>query len=167
LDIGQSAPLQAPSGAPRRVAGISGACLYVPASTYRTVTEASGEFFDEDFFAYREDAELAFRAQLLGIHSYLVPSARGRHCRQLRGTQRQVSVEIDRLGVRNRFLFASKYGLGRPGLAPLVLARDAVVILGVLLRERTSLPGLRDAWQLRHAMRAKGRRVGTAAAHRK
>ena len=34
-----------------------------------------GEFFDEDFFAFREDADLAWRAQLMGWKCLYVPSA--------------------------------------------------------------------------------------------
>ena len=35
----------------------------------------SGEFFDADFFAYREDADLAWRAQLLGWKCLYNPQA--------------------------------------------------------------------------------------------
>ena len=38
-----------------------------------------GQFFDEDFFAYCEDADLAWRAQRRGWHSIFVPEARGWH----------------------------------------------------------------------------------------
>ena len=38
-----------------------------------------GQFFDEDFFAYCEDADLASRAQRRGWHSIFVPEARGWH----------------------------------------------------------------------------------------
>ena len=34
----------------------------------------AGEVFDEDFFAYREDADLAWRAQLLGWDALYVLS---------------------------------------------------------------------------------------------
>jgi GT2 family glycosyltransferase len=145
--------------APYEVAGISGACLYVSRAAYEVVTAATGEFFDEDFIAYREDAELGLRASILGVPSFIVPSARGRHVRRLRGTARGKDPFIDRLGVRNRFLLAFKYGFRRPGWLPAVLARDVVVLLGVGLRERSSWPGVVEAWRLRHEMRAKGRRL--------
>lgn len=138
------------------VAGISGACLYVPRPAYQAIVDVGGEFFDEDFVAYREDAELGFRAALLGIPSVLVPSATGLHGRSLRGTARGRSALIDRLGVRNRFLIAFKYGRNRPGRLGAALVRDVAVVLGVLLRERTSIGGLREAWRLRGHMRAKG-----------
>jgi GT2 family glycosyltransferase len=159
LDAGQGEPLTPLPPQPKRVAGISGACLYVPRAAYDRILAASDEFFDADFIAYREDAELAIRADVLGIGSYLVPRARGAHVRGLRGTTRGGNTAIDALGVRNRFLMAFKYGLKRPGNSAATLTRDGVVVAGVLLRERTSLPALREAWHLRGAMRAKGRRI--------
>jgi GT2 family glycosyltransferase len=147
-----------PSG-PIAVAGISGACLYVTKAAYDRVMAASGEFFDAEFIAYREDAELAYRAELLGVTSYLVPAARGVHARRLRGTSRGADPAIDSLGVRNRFLIAFKYGVRRPGGFLGSTGRDLIVVGAVLARERSSLPGLREAWRLRHVMRAKGRQV--------
>ena len=38
-------------------------------------------FFDPDFFAYREDADVAWRAQLLGWRCLYVPAAVGYHVR--------------------------------------------------------------------------------------
>ena len=159
FDHQQGRPVaEAPTSA-RRVSGISGACLLVPRPAYERVVEISGEFFDELFLAYREDAELGFRASLLGIESWLEPSARGSHARGSRGTTRSVSAAVNSLGVQNRFLTAFKYGVRRPGgrLGPWL--RDIVVIAGVLVRERESLPGLRRAFALRREARAKGRRI--------
>ena len=36
-----------------------------------------GEFFDPDFFVYREDADVAWRAQLMGWRCMYTPYARG------------------------------------------------------------------------------------------
>lgn len=158
LDARQGAPLTAAPAEPTRVAGISGACLYVSRAAHDAIVRRSGEFFDEAFVAYREDAELGFRAGLLGVPSYVVPAARVGHARTLRGTSRDTSAHVNRLGVQNRFLIAFKYGRHRPGF-PWALLRDAVVVAAVLLRERSSLPGLANAWRLRHVERAKGRQV--------
>jgi GT2 family glycosyltransferase len=159
LDDRQGEPMGALPPAPVVVAGISGACLYVSKAAYDRLLAASGEFFDAEFVAYREDAELGHRAGLLGVTSYLVPAARGVHARRLRGTSRGSDRRIDSLGVRNRFLIAFKYGARRPGGFVGATGRDLIVVGGVLARERSSLPGLREAWRLRHVMRAKGRQV--------
>ncbi|MCW2598546.1 MAG: hypothetical protein JWM02_375 [Frankiales bacterium] len=163
LDSHQGDPWSDPVGGPVPVAGISGACLFVSRSAYQAVCAVGGEFFDADFIAYREDAELAFRAALLGVPSFLVPGATGRHGRGLRGTQRGGGTHVDLLGVRNRFLIAFKYGRQRPGGVVGPFLRDLVVLAAVLTRERSSLPGVVEAWRLRREMRAKGRAVLAAA----
>jgi GT2 family glycosyltransferase len=160
LDDRQGSPLPGSgSAAFLRVAGISGACLLVTRAAFEALVSRTGELFDTDFLAFREDAELGFRAALVGVPSYVVPAARGRHARANRGTTRGRDSAIDRLGVRNRFLIAFKYGRRRPGGLIGPLGRDLVVVLGVLMRERSSLPGLAEAWRLRGRMRAKGRQV--------
>ncbi|MFB3154759.1 MAG: glycosyltransferase family 2 protein, partial [Candidatus Acidiferrales bacterium] len=42
-----------------------------------------GEFFDPDFFSYREDADLAWRAQLAGWKCLYAPKAVGYHLRRV------------------------------------------------------------------------------------
>ena len=42
-----------------------------------------GEFFDPDFFVYREDADVAWRAQLMGWRCIYTPLARGYHVRNV------------------------------------------------------------------------------------
>jgi GT2 family glycosyltransferase len=100
------------------------------------------EVFDEDFFAYREDADLAWRAQLLGWTSVYVPAARARHRRRVTPERRtQLPMAINRASVRNRFLLRLKnqtWGHALRFLVP-ALARDAQVVGYVLLREWTSL----------------------------
>lgn len=155
LDDRQGEPLVDLPTDPYAVPGLSGACLLVPRAAHDAVVAATGEFFDEDFVAYREDAELGLRAERIGIPCYVVPAARGRHARQLRGTSRSAGVHANRLSVQNRFLIAWKYGARRPGTRPATLTRDVVVVLGVVLREWSSLPGLASAWRLRGRMRAK------------
>jgi GT2 family glycosyltransferase len=152
--------------AQRSVAGLTGACLLVSRRAWSVVDEVSGEFFDEDFIAYREDAELGYRAALLGVESRLVPDAVALHARRLRGTSRHLSDHVNLLGVRNRFLIAAKYGRQRPGGPVAPWLRDIVVLVAVLLRERTSWPGILDAWRLREHMRAKGRRVFASGSER-
>lgn len=159
LDALQGSPLAAAPSSPTRVDGISGACLLVGRAAYDRLVAAGGELFDEAFVAYREDAELAWRARLVGVECVLWPAARGRHARTLRGTSRAAGEHVNRLGVQNRFLIAFKYGRRRPGSLPAALARDVVVVAAVLLKERSSLPGLRRAWSLRGTERAKGARV--------
>jgi GT2 family glycosyltransferase len=121
-----------------------------------------GEVFDEDFFAYREDADLAWRARLLGWTAFYTPRAVAYHRRQVRpGRRADVPPEINRFSVRNRFLLRLKNqtvsNLARtllPGLA-----RDLAVVTWVLAAEHTSLPGLVDVLRLRRSAWSKRRRI--------
>jgi GT2 family glycosyltransferase len=159
LDLRQGEPICEIPFDRYQTAAISGACLFVSRGAHDELTARTGEFFDEDFVAYREDAELGLRASLLGIVSWIVPSARGRHVRRLRGTQRGLDPQIDSFSTRNRFLLAFKYGRTRPGNLGATLCRDAMVIAAVVVTERSSLPALREAWRLRRKMRAKRARL--------
>ena len=68
-----------------------------------------GEFFDEDFFAFREDADLAWRAQLMGWKCLYVPSAVAWHVRRVTPERReQLPHEINWHSVKNRFLMRGK-----------------------------------------------------------
>src|SRR5207237_10664872 len=68
-----------------------------------------GEFFDSDFFVYREDADVAWRAQLMGWRCIYAPYARGYHVRKaLPGNRRSLTPEINMHSVKNRFLMRVK-----------------------------------------------------------
>ena len=101
-----------------------------------------GEFFDPDFFAYREDADLAWRAQLMGWKCIYVPYARAYHVRKLRpGMRRTVPAEINMHSVKNRFLMRLKNitpSLYLRNLLPITL-RDLGIVTYCLLGEQTSI----------------------------
>ena len=101
-----------------------------------------GEFFDSDFFVYREDADVAWRAQLLGWRCLYSPKACGYHVRSvLPGKRRALPPEINMHSVKNRFLMRIKNMTPdlyrRNWLA--ITGRDLVVIAACLLHEHSSL----------------------------
>lgn len=106
-----------------------------------------GEFFDEAFFAYREDADVAWRAQLLGWDCLYVPAALGYHVRRVLPERRgSLPAMLNRHSVKNRFLMRIKNAdaavwrrCALPGLS-----RDAAVVAGCLAWEWSSLPAF---WQ--------------------
>ena len=108
----------------------------------------AGEFFDPDFFAYREDADVAWRAQLLGWRCLYVPDAVGHHVRSVGpGSRRTVPAVINMHSVKNRFLMRIKNmtgGMYRRFWLPVTL-RDALVVGGCVLWEPASLPAF---WHL-------------------
>jgi GT2 family glycosyltransferase len=101
-----------------------------------------GEFFDPDFFVYREDADVAWRAQLMGWRCIYTPLARGYHVRNvLPGNRRALPPEINMHSVKNRFLMRIKNmtpDLYRRNWFSITV-RDVVVVGACLLREHTSI----------------------------
>jgi GT2 family glycosyltransferase len=100
------------------------------------------EFFDNDFFAYREDADVAWRAQLMGWRCVYAPYARGYHVRKaLPGNRRALPAFINMHSVKNRFLLRMKnmtWDLYKRNWFSITV-RDLVVIGCCLLSEHTSL----------------------------
>jgi GT2 family glycosyltransferase len=108
------------------------------------------EFFDPDFFVYREDADVAWRAQLMGWRCIYTPHARGYHVRNvLPGNRRALPPVINMHSVKNRFLMRMKNMTGhlyvRNWLS--ITTRDLVVIGACIVRERSSL---RAFWYVLH-----------------
>ena len=100
------------------------------------------EFFDPDFFVYREDADVAWRAQLMGWRCIYTPHARGYHVRNvLPGNRRALPPEINMHSVKNRFLMRIKNmtpDLYRRNWFSITV-RDVVVLGACLLHEHSSL----------------------------
>lgn len=104
--------------------------------------------FDEAFFAFREDADLAWRMQIRGWGCAYVPIAVALHVRRVTPERRaKLPKEINRHSVRNRFLLQLN---NLPVFPPFkviifgVFLRNFLVIAGILLRERSSIAALKD-----------------------
>jgi GT2 family glycosyltransferase len=136
---------------PREVFGVSGAAAVYRRRCLEHLSVA-GEIFDEDFFAYREDADLAWRARLFGWKSIHVPEAIAYHVRRVTPeVRKELPEEINMHSVKNRFLLRLK-NEGRALAirnAPWELGRDLTVALATLTVERTSLPAWRWLWRNR------------------
>lgn len=162
-----SLPPSAPTPDPRlatpahEVFGVSGAAAMYRMSFIRDVT-IGGEFLDEDFFAFREDADVAWRGQLFGWRAVYVPDAVGHHVRTVTPEKRgALSAVINMHGVKNRFLLRLK----NEGIylalrnAPFELGRDLVVIIAALTVERSSLSALAWLWKNRRRIMEKRRAI--------
>ena len=57
------------------VFGLSGACVMLRASALEALKEADGVWFDDQFFAYKEDVDLAWRMLRFGMPAFVVPQA--------------------------------------------------------------------------------------------
>jgi len=107
-----------------------------------------GEFFDSDFFVYREDADVAWRAQLLGWRCLYTPNPRAYHVRNvLPGNRRALPAEINMHSVKNRFLMRIKNMTTDLYKRHWfwITVRDAVVISCCCTRETSSL---RAFWEV-------------------
>jgi GT2 family glycosyltransferase len=133
-----------------RVEYVFGATAAAALYRRRMIDDVSvgGNFFDPDFFVYREDADVAWRAQLLGWRCLYTPNAVAHHVRSVTSLNRRSAPPLVNMhSVKNRFLMRIKNataGLWRRYWLPMI-ARDLVVIGGVLLWETGSLPAL---WQV-------------------
>jgi GT2 family glycosyltransferase len=111
-----------------------------------------GAFFDPDFFVYREDADVAWRALLMGWRCIYTPDATAYHVRTVTpGNRRSVPSSINMHSVKNRFLMRIKNvtpDIYRRYWLPMTL-RDVVVLGGTLLWEPTSLAAF---WHIAHCL---------------
>jgi GT2 family glycosyltransferase len=146
---------------PIDVFGVSGAAAMYRRSFITDVT-VGGEFLDEDFFAFREDADVAWRGRLFGWKAIYVPEAVAHHVRNVTPEKRRaLSAAINMHSVKNRFLLRLK----NEGLylairnAPFELTRDLIVILATLTIERSSLPALTWLWKNRRRIMEKRRAI--------
>lgn len=145
---------------PAWVFGATGAAALYRRTALDDIAYPGGEVFDETFFAYREDADLAWRLQARGWPCLFWPHALAWHARGLKPeATRRASPEINRHSVRNRFLLRWGNADWRWHLVcfPWWLLRDVVVVAACLSVERSSLAGLSEAWALRSQYRRRGR----------
>jgi GT2 family glycosyltransferase len=139
------------------VFGVTGAAALYRRAMIEDV-KCDGEFFDSDFFAYREDADVAWRAQWLGWRCRYTPRAVAYHVRSvLPANRRSVASDVNMHSVKNRFLMRIKNGTWmlyrRHGVA--ITARDLVVVAGCFLYE---LRSLRAFWLLLRCLPAARRK---------
>jgi GT2 family glycosyltransferase len=123
---------------------VFGACAAAALYRREMIDDISvdGDFFDPDFFSYREDADVAWRAQLLGWRCIYTPAAVAYHVRSvLPGSRRLVPPVINMHSVKNRFLMRIKNvtpDLYRKCWLAMT-ARDFLVVAGCLSAEPRSL----------------------------
>lgn len=90
------------------VFGGDGAAILLRRETLEDI-KVEGEYFDELFFLHKEDVDLAWRARLMGWHTWYEPEAVSIHGRTFKpGLPRMVPGDIRRLSVRNRYFMIVK-----------------------------------------------------------
>jgi GT2 family glycosyltransferase len=143
------------------VFGATGAAALYRRSLFEEVS-VEGEFFDEQFFAYREDADVAWRAQLMGWRCLYTPRGVGWHVRRVTPERRsELPMEINWHSIKNRFLMRAKnisFPLYARYFLPITI-RDLLVIGYCLLVDRKLASALAAVWKFRHELRRKRRAV--------
>jgi GT2 family glycosyltransferase len=140
---------------PQYVFGATGAAAFYRREMYEQIVARNGEFFDEMFFAYREDADLAWRSQLLGWKCVYVPNAVGWHVRRVTPERRgQLPLLINWHSVKNRFLMRAKNIGWRLYLRVLIPAtlRDLQVIGYCFFADRRLISALKSVWNQRRTI---------------
>lgn len=153
LDRGAGETDRGQYDSPGEIFGPSGAgALYRHACLEAVAVD--GQFFDEDFFAWREDADLAWRCRLMGWRSLYVPTARALHRRRVTPQVRAgLPGVINRHSVKNRFLLRVNNMTGPLYCRNLwrITGRDLMVVGYVGLREWSSIPAF--FWLIRNRKR--------------
>ncbi|WP_261302622.1 glycosyltransferase family 2 protein [Paenibacillus andongensis] len=126
------------------VFGVSGAAAMYSREMINDIS-IDGEFFDEDFFAYKEDVDVAWRAQLLGWKAIYEPAAIAYHERGWKeGGRSSKPLFVRRLSYINRYKMMVKndrISMVLKHIIPL-LVYECLSFAYALLRE----PKLLGAW---------------------
>jgi len=152
----------APDGAaidarPREIAGVTGAAGFYRRAALDSVRISTG-WFDEDFFLYREDADLALRLRGAGWRGLFVPEAVAWHRRRnLPERRREMGAAANYHSVKNRFLLRINNGPVPEFRRLPTLARDLVVLGGCVAFERSSLPAF--SWLAKNRRRLLAKRA--------
>ncbi|MFC3342636.1 glycosyltransferase family 2 protein [Paenibacillus abyssi] len=129
----------------QEVFGVSGAAA-VYRKTMMLDVSYDGQFFDEVFFAYKEDVDAAWRAQHFGWKAIYVPSAKAYHRRGWKkGGRRSIPLFVRRHSYQNRFFTLIKNepaGWHWFWLLPLLLVSELAKLGYIAVLE----PGLLRCW---------------------
>jgi len=128
----------------------SGAALWIRLEAAADL-RLEGELFDEDFFMYHEDTDLAWRAARLGWSVLYVPGARAVHARGWQRAGRfEVPAAIRRHSFKNHYLQMIKNERGTEWLRdlPWILGWEVLRLGFALLRDRAVLSAYLEAARL-------------------
>ncbi|MFZ5365115.1 MAG: glycosyltransferase family 2 protein [Patescibacteria group bacterium] len=137
--------------------GVSGAAPLYRRSALEEVMENS-QFFDEDFFSYKEDVDLAYRLQWQGWKSYKVPQAVAYHDRSVSGPVNQMSKGQIAKNRRLKSKFANYHSYrnhlymltkNAPRLTGRIFFYELIKILYISFAEPGTLKAFGEYWRNR------------------
>jgi len=97
---------------PKRVFGLSGATTLFRKEALDAIVQYKNQVWDEHFFMYKEDVDVAYRLNLAGWNNMLVPKAIGYHTRTVKEARKAKGQNVRRLLNRsNKSLLNRKLSL--------------------------------------------------------
>lgn len=147
------------------VFGVSGAAAIYSRRMIEHIS-VGGQFFDEVFFAYKEDVDVAWRAQRIGWKAWYESSARALHVRHWRSRKqrKRIPLKIRKHSYQNRYLMIAKnerFDWRWWLKSPLLLGYEAILHAYMLLQDPKVLSSwkelrllLKEAWSKRESKRA-------------
>jgi GT2 family glycosyltransferase len=113
------------------------------------------EYFDEDFFSYKEDIDLAWRLRLWSWQNYLVSNTKAYHDRTLSNRQslkvrRKYRGLANKLSYRNHFLLLYKNSFWKNYFKDwhLIFWYEFKKFIYLLIFERSTLVGIKEFFKL-------------------
>lgn len=142
------------------VFGVSGAAPVYRRKALENV-KIGQEYFDEDFFSYKEDTDLAYRLRLAGFKAYFVANACGYHQRSASSGKNNQDADIA-ANRKNKSVFANYYSYRNHLLLlvknltpktffwyfPYIAWYEFKKIIYLLFFERETLKSLKDFFRL-------------------
>lgn len=155
IDIGQGKPDEDKFNHPCEIFGVSGAAPIYRRQALEEIM-INDEYFDQDFFMYKEDVDLAFRLNSAGWKAYLLPSAIAYHDRSvaknttLLKNRKQKSNFANQLSYRNHLLILIKniYLVNLLYYAIFIFSYEIAKFSYMLLFETKNLPKPLDFFQI-------------------
>lgn len=154
---------------PMEIFGCDGAAALYRREMLEDIRQGEGEYFDESFFLFREDVDVAWRARWLGWRAWYVPTSVAWHVRRYKpASRRRQPRPLRRLQLRNRYFLLVKHESGAGGWRDLwpwcwfelrALAYTAIVEPHYWLSYVDVLRHLPQLWRKRRQM-VRHRRVG-------
>jgi GT2 family glycosyltransferase len=131
------------------VFGVSGAASLYSQQMISDIS-LNGNFFDEEFFAYKEDVDVAWRAQRFGWKAYYNPEAIALHARGWKkGKRGEIPLFVRQHSYMNRFFTLIKnesFGIHLMLRLPAIFFYEILKIGYILLREPELLKCMPVFW---------------------
>ncbi len=134
----------------KEVFGLSGAATVFRRRNLENIKELKDngfQYFDEDFFAYKEDIDLAWRLRLNGWENYLITNTKAYHHRTINLKEdRKLRGAVNKLSYRNHLMLLYKNSFLRNFSKDFfkVIWYELKKIIYFLIYERSTLLGLKE-----------------------